>query len=131
MDEQLEYLKSVKFEKNLNKLNRKLKNKTVVIYGTGILFQKILKNFDLSKHNIIGISDRKYLDADEGREELGYKIIPLEKIADYKPDYILVATLKFLSIIDDFQNNLFKGKGIKILPLVDKPFLTLLKEIFE
>lgn len=131
MDEQMEYLKSVKFEKNLNKLNKKLKNKTVVIYGTGILFQKILKNFDLSKLNIIGISDRKYLEADEGREELGYKIIPLDKIVEYKPDYILVATLKFLSIIDDFQNNLFKGKGIKILPLVDKPFLTLLKEIFE
>lgn len=131
MDEHLEYLKSVKFEKNLNKLNKKLKNKTVVVYGTGILFQKILKNFDLSKLNIIGISDRKYLEADEGREELGYKIIPLNKIVEYKPDYVLVATLKFISIMDDFRNNIFKNSKTKILPLVDKPFLTLLKEIFE
>ncbi len=131
MDEHLEYLKSVKFKKYLNKLNKKLKNKTIVVYGTGILFQKILKHYDLSKLNIIGISDRKYVESDEGREELGYKIIPLDKITEYKPDYVLVATLKFISIMDDFRNNIFKNSGTKILPLVDKPFLTLLKEIFE
>ena len=130
MDEQLEYLKSVKFERQLQKLIKKLKNKTVVIYGTGILFQKIVKNFDLSNINIIGVSDRKYTSEDAGKEALGYKIIPLEDIKAANPDYVLVATLKFLSIIDDFQNNMFNGTKIKVLPLVDKPFFTLLKEVF-
>lgn len=131
MDNLLESLEEYKFKKQLEKLNKKLKNKTVVIYGTGLLFQKIKENYDLSNLNIIGVSDRKYTTEEEGRESFGYKIIPLEKIVDYKPDYILISTLKFLGIMDDFKNNVFKGTKIKVLPLVDKPFLTLLKEIFE
>lgn len=131
MDEHLEYLESVKFDKQLKKLNKKMKNKTIVIYGTGILFQKLIKNYDLSNLNIIGVSDMKFTLDKEGEDCLGYKIIPLEKIADYKPDYILISTLKFLGILNNFRNNLFKKTNIKVLPLIDKPFLSLLKEIFE
>lgn len=131
MSELLEHLKSVKFEKQLKKLNRKMKNKTIVIYGTGLLFQEILRNYDLSNLNIIGVSDRKYSLSDENKKELGFNIIPLERIYDYHPDYILISTLKFLNIIDEFRNTLFKNSGIKILPLVDKPFFELLKEIFH
>ena len=131
MDELLKFLKSVNFDKQLKKINKKTKNKTIVIYGTGLLFQKILENYDLSGLNIIGVSDMKFTLEKEGEDCLGYKIIPLEKIADYKPDYILIATLKFLGILNNFRNNLFKKTNIKVLPLVDKPFLSLLKEIFE
>ncbi len=131
MDEQLEYLESVKFAKQLPRLVKKLKGKSVVVYGTGILFQKIVKNFDLSDLNIIGVSDRKYTSEDAGKEALGYKIIPLDDLKSANPDYVLVATLKFLSIIDDFRYNFFKGTKTKVLPLVDKPFFTLLKDIFE
>ena len=42
-----------------------------------------------------------------------------------------IATLKFLSILDNFRTVIFKNTKTKVLPLVDKPFLTLLKEIFE
>ena len=131
MNELEEKLKKFNFDKQLKKLNKKMKNKKIVIYGTGLLFQKVLKNYDLSNLNIIGISDRKYVKNDEGKEELGYKIIPIDKIADYNPDYILIATLKFLDILEDFRNNVFKDTKIKISPLVDRPFMELLKEIFE
>lgn len=131
MNEQLEYLNSVGFEKNLKKLNKKLKNKSVIIYGTGLLFQEVIKNFDLSKLNIIGVSDRKYTEKDEGTESFGYKIVPLDKIQEKNPDYVLISTQKFLGIMDDFKNNVFKDSKIKILPLIDKPLFTLLKEIFE
>ena len=131
VDEHLEFLQSVKFDEQLKKLNKKLKGKSIVIYGTGILFQKILKNYDLTKLNIIGVSDMKFTLDKEGEDCLGYKIIPLDKIKDYNPDYILVATLKFLGILENFRNNIFKDTKTKVLPLVDKPFFTLLKEIFE
>lgn len=131
MDELLEELKVYKFDKQLKKHNKKLKNKTIIIYGTGLFFQKIIENYDLSGLNIIGVSDRKYTGEEEGKEVFGYKIVPLDKIIDYKPDYVLISTLKFLGIMDDFKNNVFRGTKIKVLPLVDKPFLTLLKEIFE
>ena len=131
MSEMLEYLKKVNFEKQIKRLNKKLKNKTVIVYGTGLLFQEIRKQYDLSNLNIIGVSDRKYYMDEEGNEELGYKIIPLDKIKDYNPDYVLIGALKFLPIMEDFMDNKFKKSKIKFLPLVDKPFWTLLKEIFE
>ena len=113
------------------KLNKKLKGKTIVIYGSGLLFQKVLSNYDLSELNIIGISDRKYIEDDEGKKDLGYPIVPLTKIVDYKPDYVLISTLKFLEIMDNFIHKDFKGTKIKVLPLVDKPFWKMIKEIFE
>lgn len=127
----LEYLKQVKFDRQLKKLNKKLKGKTIVIYGSGLLFQKVLSNYDLSELNIIGISDRKYIEDDEGKKDLGYPIVPLTKIVDYKPDYVLISTLKFLEIMDNFIHKDFKGTKIKVLPLVDKPFWKMIKEIFE
>ena len=131
MDEQLEYLKKAGFDKQLKKLNKKLKNKTVVIYGAGILFKKVQKNYDLSNLNIIGISDRKYMTSPEGETDLGYRVISPDKITEYNPDYVLISTLKFLEILKDFRENTFKGTKTKVLPLIDKPFFTLLKEVFE
>ena len=130
MDDLLEQLETFKFDKYLKKLNRKLKNKTVVIYGAGLLFNKIIENYDLSNLNVIGISDRKFEREEECQEAFGYKIIPLEKIKDYNPDYILISTINYMPILDDFVHNLFKKTKIKVLPLVDKPFWVLLKEIF-
>ena len=52
-NELLDYLQRVKFDKQIKKLTKKLKDKTVVIYGTGLLFQEVLKNYDLSGLNII------------------------------------------------------------------------------
>ncbi len=129
MDEHLEMLKKFKFDKQLEKLNKKLKDKKVILYGTGILFRKIQSNYDLSKLNVIGISDKKYPLSSEGTIDLTYPIIPLDKIKDYKPDYILITTENSLPILFDFQHNVFKGTKIKIRPLIDKPFLTFLKEI--
>lgn len=130
-DDIKDLLNKYKFEKQLKKLNKKLKNKKVVVYGTGLVFQTILKEYDLSNINIIGVSDRKFEESEEGQELLGFKKIPLNKIADYKPDYILIGALKFLPIMNDFMHNKFSGTKIKVLPLLDKPFFTLLKEIFK
>ncbi len=130
-DDLLEQLKKYKFDKQLKKIKSKLKNKTIIIYGTGLLFQKIVENYDLSDLNIIGVSDRKYTLEEEGSSSFGYKVIPIDKIVQYKPDVVLIATLKFLSIMDDLKRNTLKGLEVSVLPLVDRPFFTLLKEIFQ
>ena len=90
-----------------------------------------LQNYDLSDLNIIGVSDRKYTLEEEGSSSFGYKVIPIDKIVQYKPDVVLIATLKFLSIMDDLKRNTLKGLEVFVLPLVDRPFFTLLKEIFQ
>ena len=45
-------MKSNNFDKQFEKLIKRLKNKTVVIYGAGKMFQEIQNNYDLSKLNI-------------------------------------------------------------------------------
>ena len=131
MSEDMEhYLREINFDKQYNKIIQKYKNKKIIIYGAGQLFQTICEKYDLTKLNIIGISDGKYTSADEEQEFLNYKKIPLDKIADYKPDYVLVSTLRYLSIIENFEDNVFKNSKIKIRPLATKGFWQVLKEIW-
>lgn len=126
----LEYLEKNNFEKHLKYVKKKLQNKSIIIYGAGILFEIIKANYNLSGLNIVGISDRKFSENQEGQDFLGYKIIPFSKIIDIKPDYVLVSVLRFLDIVEDFEENEFKGTKIKIRPLIKAPLIELLKEIW-
>ena len=51
----LEMLKKINFAKHLKKLERKYKNKKILLYGMNEEFFTIIQNFDLSNLNIIGI----------------------------------------------------------------------------
>lgn len=125
------YLYRNKFDKTLPKLVKKLKNKKVVFYGAGIFFEVIKKYFDISKLNVLGISDKKY-EINKAQEEfLGYKTIAPSDIQSYKPDYVIVATKFYVSIIEELYFDVLYKKKIKIKPLVKKSFVTLLKEIWN
>ncbi len=126
-----EYLENIKFDKYLIKLKSKFKNKKIIIYGAGALFQYINKHYDLSEFNIIGISDAKFLMEHEGQDFDGYKIIPKEKMKEYNPDIVLIATQKYISIVEDFALNIFKNSKTKVFPLARISFWKLLKEIWS
>ena len=126
--EHIDYLKKIGFEKHLKKITKKLKDKKIVLYGAGTFFKVIYDNYDLSGLNIIGISDKKFEDHEENEEFCGYKVVAPEEIKDLNPDYVLVGTLKFVRIIENFYAGLFEGSKIKIKPLIRKPFLELWKE---
>lgn len=124
------YLEEIKFEKQLTRLKKRLLGKTVVIYGTGSLFQLILSKYNLSDLNIIAVSDGKYTSEDNNKEFCDFKTIPLTEISSLNPDYILVATLNYTDIIYNFETVFFKNTKIKILPFAQKPLCELLKEIW-
>ena len=124
------YLENNNFDGYFQKLNKKLKNKTVIIYGTGELFRFIKNNYNFSTLNIIGVSDLKFHTKDKNSDFMGYKIIPRDEIIDHNPDYILVATLKYTSIVEFFTTNLFKDTKIKIAPLVKRNLWDLIKEVW-
>ena len=125
-----EHLKYCDFDKYFKKLVKKLKGKTIIIYGSGTLFQHIQKNYDLFELNIIGISDGKYLLEQEGQEDLGYKIIPKEKLEDYDVDVVLLGLQNYISVLCDFASEIYKGKKTKIYPLVKIPLWKCLKDIW-
>lgn len=129
------YLREHNFQKHYNKLVKKFKKQRILIYGAGELFCYIRNNYDLSQLNIIGITDKKFKNEEEGNLFLGYKIIPLNSIKKYNPDYILVSVLKFYNLIQqiqtDKQNPLNKfNKFIPIIGLtIQEIFSTVLQEI--
>lgn len=125
-----EHLKYCKFDKYLKKLVKTLKGKRVIVYGTGTMFQHILKNYDLSELNIIGISDGKYLLDQEGQDDLGYKIIPKEKLSEYDVDVVLLGLQNYVGVLCDFASGIYKDKKTKIYPLVRIPLWKCLKGIW-
>ena len=123
------YLKNINFDKQYEKLIKKTKNKKIVIYGTGELFQLINSKYDLSKLNIIALSDGKFTNKDKNEKILNYPKIPMYEIETLKPDFVFVATLKYLEIMKSLEDIL--PYKIKVFPLVQKPFLKILKEIWS
>ena len=126
-----EYLDKIKFAKHLKKLEKKLAGKTIVIYGAGAFFQALVKKYDLSALNIIAISDRKFINHEDGHSFSGYKVCAPAEIPNLKPDYVLVSMINFIPVIEDLDETVIKNTGIKLKPLINKPFIELWQEIWS
>ena len=122
----VEYLKKIKFEKRLKQLEKKLKNKKIVIYGAGAFFQDLCKCYDLKNLNIVAISDRSF---NKKGTFLNFTSCPVSEIMSFSPDYILVGTINFVNIIEGLEQQF--DKNVKIKPLIKKPLVDLLKEIWN
>lgn len=112
------YLLDNNFDIQLKKLERKLKDKKIIVYGAGRLFEYINIKYNLSKLNIIAISDGKYSNYDEGKSFMGYKKILPRQIESYNPDYVLVSVLQYKPAIDSLRKNNIVSKKIKTIPFV-------------
>lgn len=123
------YLKKVKFKKQLEKLQKKLKGKKVVLYGAGLLFECVKDNYGLDGIDIIGISDKSFDNFDS--DFCGYKKIPTKLISTSGADCVLISTFRYLNILDDLEKMLVDFPKIEILPLIDRPFWELFKEIWS
>ena len=122
-----EYLEQINFDTYLKKLNKKLKGKSIILYGKGSFLKYIKTNYDLSSLNIIGISDMKI--SEEDTFVLGYKAIVKNEIMDHSPDVILIATKKYLKHLNHFHLKLRKTSKTRVYPLAKVPFFTIAKEI--
>lgn len=125
------FLYKNKFDKTFPKLVKKMKNKKVILYGAGIFLEVINKYFDLSQLNIIGIADKKYSLINNEERFLGYKTFNPTEIIGLNPDYVLMSTKFYVNLFEFLHFDLLQGEKIKIKPLVQKKFFTLLKEIIE
>lgn len=101
------------YKKIYDVLCKKYKNKKVVLYGAGKFFEFIKDNFDLSKFNIIAVSDLKFNEFDSPKhlENIGFKVITPHKIHTLKPDIVIICTEKLIPIMKYFKEELFKNTG--------------------
>jgi ABC-type Fe3+-hydroxamate transport system substrate-binding protein len=124
-EQYLGLLEGNNYSKQLNRLEKKLKNKRVVIYGIGEFFQTIMRHYDLSKLNIVALSDRNI---SEQGSFLGYKTCSPSNILEYKPDYILVGTFNYINVIE-YLESLYPD--VKIFPLMKKSAGQIWKEVWS
>ena len=103
----------------IEQLKDNIENKKIIIYGCGLLFQTIREEYDLSEFNIIGICDKKFAPEDEGKDLMGYDIIPYIKLPEYSADYIIVAVQNYYPVISELKRII---KNSKIIPLVNLDF---------
>ena len=125
------YLESINFSQNLEKLAAKFQGKSVVIYGAGKLFDVINRYYDLSKLNIVGISDEKFENHYENENYYGYKILNVEEVKKISPDCVLVATREYITVMEILISYLLKDTGILVKPLARKSFFAVLKDIWK
>lgn len=111
----IEYLNEHNFDKRFNHLVKKLKNRKILIYGTGKLFKLVAEKYDLSLLNIVGVCDSKYLPNEFGNTDLGYKVIPNSSLCAVEFDTILVCTQNYSYIFKKLQKQF---KHLLIFPLV-------------
>jgi len=101
-EEWIEYLKEVNTQKYIDQLAKKFKNKRVILYGAGMFAKILFNNYDLSKLNIVGISDKKY-ESSEEESFNGYKTIKPSELNNTNFD-ILIFTMKLYKTIEKSLN---------------------------
>lgn len=128
-DDLKKYLKDRHFNKTLNRYKKKFGGKKIVVYGTGLLFETITQNYDLSGLDIIAVSDRKY-SVTKPDTYLGFNTVAPDNIKDLKPDIVLVSVLRSVVVIENLRYDILDGTGIKVYPMVDRHLTEILKEIW-
>lgn len=127
----IKYLERINFQKHLDKLAKKLKDKTIIIYGAGAFFNALNEKYDLSVLNIVAIADRKFINHEPNLEYAGYRACAPDEITSYNPDYLLVSMLYFVSVVEHLEDTCLRNSKIKIKPLINKPFFEVWKEIWS
>lgn len=132
MNEIKNKLTKYNFSQQLKKLEKKYKSKKIILYGTGKFFETIISNYDLSKLNIIAVSDLKYKNIDEETCN-GYKIVAPQNIHLLKPHIVLLALENDYYVEKYFYENLFKetGKKFKYKPILKIPLSVKIQEEWE
>lgn len=107
-----EYLTFVDEQKYIDKLAKKYKNKKILIYGAGTIAEHIFDDYDLSKLNIIAVSDKKYTSRSTYK---GYPAVNPDEIKNLNPDVILFTLYNFKPLIKDFRQQNIKAKMKNII----------------
>lgn len=115
---------------NFRKRLKKLKGKKIVVYGAGLFFQYIERHYELSELNILAISDRRFEYSLE-KEFLGYKCVLASEIKELNPDIVVVATVRFVEIVENLTHKVLKHTKIPVEPIHTLPLIELAREVWR
>lgn len=121
------FLQECNAQKKIDKLSKKYRNKRIILFGIDDFCITILKNYDLSKLNIIAISDIEN-NSKLKTQQLDFKYINSKDLSLIDADLILISNYdynKSLIKLDDEILYLSKNSNIEIRPLINLTFVDL------
>ena len=124
------YLDENRFDEKLKKWECKYQNKKVILYGCGLLFDEIVKDYNIAeKLNIIGVCDVKY-EKNKPDNYLGFKTIKPSELKSVDFDVLIftvfdhLVCLNYLNTFDFFDES-------KIFRYINEPSIkSKLKSIY-
>ena len=132
--DKMDYLKfynDINAQKQINKLAKEYKNKSVVIYGAGLMSYVLFENFDLSKLNITAVCDAKYKN-ESSETFFTYKTISPQELQETECDAILICLKEHEKIRQYIKYNLLvntKNENIEVQRLLNIPLSFIIKQI--
>ncbi len=94
-----EFLVKHNFKSKLKRWSKKYKNKKVVLYGCGLLFDKIAELYDLKKYlNIAGVCDVRY-EREKPDEYLGFSTIKPSELNGTDFDVLIFTVFDYLTCL--------------------------------
>lgn len=112
--------KKKNFQKKLDGLANEYENKKLAIYGAGTFADYIFQNFNLSRHNIICVADKKFKTENE-EIYFGKKAVSPYFLKDAEIDAVLCLSVYTEPIIDYLEDEILidcPNSDVEILKLV-------------
>jgi ABC-type Fe3+-hydroxamate transport system substrate-binding protein len=114
-------LEKKKLQNYIDKLAKKYEGKKILAYGTGLMAEHILDSYDISKLNLVGFADSKYLYQKE--DFRGLKTFSPDDIQELAPD-VIIAFVYYEYLIKEFFEVYYPEiKQIPLVPLVERNFI--------
>jgi len=107
-----EYLEKKKAQKSIDKIAKQFSDKKVILYGAGFFASDLLRNYDFSKLNIVGVADMKFQDDTEG-DFYGYKKVGPYDLLETDFDLLLLTTYDDEPVKDFLKDDLLEGEEVK------------------
>lgn len=122
--ELLEMLQKRDFQKIINALAKKYAGKKILAYGAGQFADIVLDNYDLSKMDIIGFSDNKFLYSQT--DYRNFKTYSPEKIAEVNPDIILLFVYDDI-VIKEYFKDYYPALKTPLVHIMNRNFIEKMK----
>lgn len=111
------FLEKINAQKQIDKFEKKYKNKKIILYGAGIFAKTLIDNYNLSNLNIIGITDKKF-ENNKSETYLNFKTYTPEELKEIDYDILFLSVLNIENILKSFSTSnilkSIKNKNIKI-----------------
>lgn len=128
----VDYLKSINFANILENLKKKYANKKVVLFGTGVLLDAILDNYNVSEYlNIIGVSDKRVEDKEENATYKDFNLYKPFSLRALSVNVVLDTSVLFEKSAKFLRQNFYVKKSVEISPMIQIPFVDKLKGFAE